>query len=101
MIHHYSTIESLHFRLYVWPYIKGVATVLLIVPSFAGASYVYTRFVRIAEDSCFRDMLLIPESITIEQNEFSDQASSHTSENGEEESENCVSYEVNFNLRMF
>ncbi|CAA3008572.1 uncharacterized protein LOC111396815 isoform X2 [Olea europaea subsp. europaea] len=87
-------LSKLLVWLYVWPYIKGVATVLLIVPSFAGASYVYTRFVHIAEDSCFRDMLLIPESITIEQNEFSDQASSHTSENGEEESENCVSYEL-------
>lgn len=85
------TLSKLLVWLSLWPYIKGVATVLLTVPSFAGASYVYTHFVRIAEDSCFRDMLLIPESIG--QSEFSDQAS-HTRENGEEESENLVAYEV-------
>ncbi|CAI9763023.1 unnamed protein product [Fraxinus pennsylvanica] len=84
------TLSKLLVWLSLWPYIKGVATVLLTVPSFAGASYVYTHFVRIAEDSCFRDMLLIPESIG--QNEFSDQASIHTRENGEE-SENRVAYE--------
>ncbi|KAL2505912.1 HVA22-like protein [Abeliophyllum distichum] len=91
------TLAKLLVWFSLWPYIKGIATILLIAPSFAGASYVYTHFVRIAEDSCFWDMLLIPESkscLIVGQTEFCDQAGCHTREDGGEESENLVTYEL-------
>ncbi|XP_031279206.1 uncharacterized protein LOC116137673 [Pistacia vera] len=45
-----------------WPYIKGVATILLAIPSFQGASYVYKHFIGayFLEDSQMRNILFIP-----------------------------------------
>ncbi|KAM5575269.1 hypothetical protein ABKV19_014292 [Rosa sericea] len=41
-----STLAKLFYWLPLWPYTKGVITVLLVLPYFHGASYLYEHFIR-------------------------------------------------------
>lgn len=43
-------------RLPIWPYTRGVITVLLVIPYFGGASFVYRQFIRsyISQSSLIR-----------------------------------------------
>ncbi|XP_050377696.1 uncharacterized protein LOC126794942 [Argentina anserina] len=41
-----STLGKLFYWLPLWPYAKGVITILLVLPYFHGASYLYKHFIR-------------------------------------------------------
>ncbi|KAJ0087360.1 hypothetical protein Patl1_08689 [Pistacia atlantica] len=59
-----TVFQSIEFETVIpfWPYIKGVATILLAIPSFQSASYVYKHFIGayFLEDSQMRNILFIP-----------------------------------------
>lgn len=53
LTHSHSCLCHVHFcwfffndRLPLWPYTKGAITVLLVLPYFGGASYLYKHFIR-------------------------------------------------------
>ncbi|KAL6184541.1 hypothetical protein ACLB2K_045942 [Fragaria x ananassa] len=56
-----STLAKLFDRLPLWPYTKGVITILLVLPYFHGASYLYEHFIRsyISEYSLIRKWNLL------------------------------------------
>lgn len=82
-----------------WPYAKGIVILLLVVPCFQGAAYVYIHFIRpsIYENSQIRGLLLIPEAKVSKLNEEGcslDAAESYHRGKREDETEKFVIYEV-------
>ncbi|XP_058221214.1 uncharacterized protein LOC131331343 isoform X1 [Rhododendron vialii] len=99
-----TMLESMFSKLLAWfpfwPYAKGMVILLLVVPCFQGAAYVYFHFIRpsIYENSQTRGLLLIPETKVSKSNEEGcslDAAESYYHrEKREDESEKSVIYEV-------
>ncbi|KAH7850520.1 hypothetical protein Vadar_034267 [Vaccinium darrowii] len=82
-----------------WPYAKGIAILVLVVPYFRGATYVYLHFIRpyIYENSQIHGFLLIPKaevSTLNEENCLPDAAESYNRVKREDELEKFVIYEV-------
>ncbi|XAR62065.1 hypothetical protein NMG60_11016659 [Bertholletia excelsa] len=82
-----------------WPYAKGMAILLLVVPYFRGAYFVYSHLLipYTREISGISNVSVIPKakvSILTEQNCIFDSAESFIREKREDESEKVVIYEV-------
>ncbi|PSR99976.1 HVA22-like protein [Actinidia chinensis var. chinensis] len=93
-----SMLAKLLARLPFWPYAKGIAILLLVVPYFHGASYVYLHFVKpyIYANSQLCGLLLTPKAkvgLFNEPNDILDAAESCDWEKGEVEFEKEVIYE--------
>ena len=98
-------LTCLPFRLPFWPYAKGIAILLLVVPYFHGASYVYLHFVKpyIYANSQLCGLLLTPKAkvgLFNEPNDILDAAESCDWEKGEVEFEKEVIYEVNLSAAL-
>ncbi|KAA8528375.1 hypothetical protein F0562_035730 [Nyssa sinensis] len=92
-----SALAKLLVWLPFWPYAKGIATLLLVIPHFAGASYVYMHFIRpyFSLNSQVPNILSIPRtktSMLSEQNDSPDAVERYIKENEPEESEKHIIY---------
>lgn len=90
-------------RLPYWPYVKGTVTVLLVVPYFGGASYVYKCFVRthpfkVSEIFCLIwNILFIPVRKNFPfngLNNFVDEIDKNRTVKGQEEQQKPVIFQV-------
>ncbi|PSS31572.1 HVA22-like protein [Actinidia chinensis var. chinensis] len=93
-----SMLAKLLVRLPFWPYAKGIAILLLVVPYFRGASYVYLHFVKpyIYANSQFFGLMLTPKAkvcLSKQQNDIVDAAERYDREKNEVEAEKVVIYE--------
>ncbi|KAG6775949.1 hypothetical protein POTOM_019451 [Populus tomentosa] len=90
-----QTLSKLLLWLPFWPYVKGVATVLLVIPYFGGASYIYMYFVRpyLSENSMKWIKLSLPRNNCFpswRHNDFVDMADTNMTGDGHEELEKSV-----------
>lgn len=90
-----QALSKLLLWLPFWPYVKGVATVLLVIPYFGGASYIYMYFVRpyLSENSMKWINLSLPRNNCFpswRHNDFVDVADTDMTGDGHEELEKSV-----------
>ncbi|XP_061971095.1 uncharacterized protein LOC133693788 isoform X2 [Populus nigra] len=90
-----QALSKLLLWLPFWPYVKGVATVLLVIPYFGGASYIYMYFVRpyLSENSMKWINLSLPRNNCFPSsmhNDFVDVADTDMTGDGHEELEKSV-----------
>ncbi|XP_011016192.1 PREDICTED: uncharacterized protein LOC105119721 isoform X2 [Populus euphratica] len=90
-----QALSKLLLWLPFWPYVKGVATVLLVIPYFGGASYIYMYFVRpyLSENSMKWINLSLPRNNCFpswRDNDFVDVADTNMTGDGHEELEKSV-----------
>lgn len=91
----FKLLDFVGLRLPFWPHVRGIAFLLLAVPDFAGASYVYANFIRpcIKTDPCVfdtLDMLEEKRNVLIEGNEFFYDASRKIADNEQEKTSESV-----------
>uniref|UniRef100_A0A5B7BXU4 Uncharacterized protein n=1 Tax=Davidia involucrata TaxID=16924 RepID=A0A5B7BXU4_DAVIN len=80
-----------------WPYAKGIVTLLLVIPHFGGASYVYVNFIRpyFSVNSQVHNIPAIPRTKTFmfsERNDSLDVVERYIKENEPEELEKHIIY---------
>lgn len=94
-----QALSKLLLWLPFWPYVKGVATVLLVIPYFGGASYIYMYFVRpyLSENSMKWINLSLPRNNCFpswRHNDFVDVADTNMIGDGHEELEKSVFQQI-------
>lgn len=94
-----QALSKLLLWLPFWPYVKGVATVLLVIPYFGGASYIYMYFVRpyLSENSMKWINLSLPRNNCFpsrRHNDFVDMADTNMTGDGHEELEKSVFQQI-------